>query len=124
LTIATFMRGGVQQHLRGAQLLSFTDAANVIRRTAVSDGGGGAAWTWSVVAGTIPCRVYPVTPRGRGAIVGGALDEKTTHYCAFPTGTDVNTADRIVVADRGTFDVTMAATRTDQLTRLVEVMQS
>jgi hypothetical protein len=121
MAIATFLRARPPSFLRGAQLLAFTEAASVIRRTATSDIGGGADLTWTEVH-RAPCRIYPVTPRGRGVLVGGALDERTTHFCAFPTGTDVDTADRIVVDGRGTFDVTMAAVRSDQLTRLIEVM--
>jgi hypothetical protein len=43
---------------------------------------------------------------------------------ALPAQTDVTTSDRVVIAGRGTYDVTMVPTRTSELTRPVEVMQT
>lgn len=123
MPIATFLNNRPPTRLRGLQLLALSDVASVQRRTAAADNGGGATWTWSTIS-TVPCRIWPLTPRGASRLVGGALDEKTTHYCTMPLGTDVNTSDRVVITGRGTFDVTMVVDRTDEATRLAEVMQT
>jgi head-tail adaptor len=123
VAIATFLNGRGPDRLRGLQFLALSDAATVQRRTATSDAGGGATWAWADVV-TVPCRIYPVTLRGRPAFVGGALDERSTHYVTLPAQTDVTTSDRVVIAGRGTYDVTMVPTRTSELTRPVEVMQT
>lgn len=121
MPISTLLHDLPVQRLRGLQFLALSDQAEIERRTATSDDGGGAAWAWNTI-GTAPCRLYPVTSRGLGAFVGGALDEHTTHFCEMPAGTDVDTADRIAITGRGTFDVTIVPVRTDELTRRIEVM--
>lgn len=120
--ISTFLNGRDPDQLRGVQFLSLSDTAIILRRTAASDAGGGAAWTWGT-AGTAPCRVYPAGG-GAGGLVGGALNERTTHFCRLPAATDVDTPDRIAIAGRGTFEVTLAQERTGEVSRLVEVMQT
>jgi hypothetical protein len=120
--ISTFLNGRPPTRLRGAQFLSFTATASIQRRTATSDVGGGAAWTWSTIA-TAPCRIYPVSLRGRPGLVGGALDEHSTHFCQMPAGTDVTTSDRVLIGS-GTYDVTMILDATDELSRRIEVMQT
>jgi hypothetical protein len=122
MPISTFLNGRASTRLRGAKFLAFSDTGNIQRRTATSDSGGGASWAWNTV-GTAACRVYPVSIRGQGRLTGGALDEHTTHFGAFPVGTSIDTPDRVVIAGRGTFDVTLALNRTDALTRVVELMQ-
>lgn len=122
MPLSTFLNGRAPTTLRGAQWLSFTDTAVIQTRSAVSDGGGGASVTWQN-AGTAACRIYPVTTRGRSGLVGGQIDEHSTHYCDFPLDTSVNTSDRVVIAGRGTFEVTMALERTSPFTTVVEVVQ-
>jgi len=122
MPIATFLTDRLPERLRGLQFLALNDTADIQRRTAASDAGGGAAWTWATVA-TVPCRVYPVSLRGRGGLVGDVLSERTTHFVMTPAGTDVTTADRLVIAGRGTFEVTMVPDRTDELARTIEVME-
>jgi head-tail adaptor len=120
--ISTFLNGRDPSRLRGLQFLALSDVAVITRRTSTSDSGGGASQSWAAI-GTAPCRVYPATA-APGRIVAGALDENTTHYCRLPAGTDVTAPDRIVVSGRGTFEVTLATTRTGEVSRLVEVMQT
>lgn len=120
MPLSTFLNGRAPANLRGLLFLSLSDTAVVQRRTSASDAGGGAAWTWAA-AGTVPCRVYPAGGGGP-SLVGGALNERTTHFCRMPAGTDVTAPDRVVIG-AGTFEVTLAPTRTGELSRLVEVMQ-
>lgn len=123
MPIATFLNNRPPTRLRGLQFLAFSESGTVQRRTATTDVGGGATWVWANVS-TVACRIYPVTLRGKGAFIGGALDERSTHYLGTPAGTDVTTSDRVVIAGRGTFEVTMVPDRTGELTRPIEVMQT
>jgi len=122
MPIGTFLNDRPPAQPRGLAFLALSETATIQARTAVSDGGGGASWTWAA-AGTAPCRVYPVTVRGQGRITGGQLDERSTHYCVLPAGTPVNAAERIVIDNRGTFEVTLVLQRTGRLTSVCEVKQ-
>ena len=86
MPISTFLNNRVPTRLRGLQFLALSDSAAIQRRTAATDNGGAATWTWATIS-TVPCRVYPLTPRGQSRLTGGALDEKTTHYLTAPLGT-------------------------------------
>lgn len=121
MPLETFLNGRAPTRLRGLMFLALSDSAIVQTRTAADDAGGGASWTWAA-SGTVPCRVYPAGGGGP-SLVGGAVNERTTHFCRMPPGTDVSEPDRLVIAGRGTFEVTIAPTRTDEASRLVEVMQ-
>jgi hypothetical protein len=121
MPLSTFLNGRTPTTLRGLLFLSLSDSAIIQKRTATSDSGGGASWVWAST-GTVSCRVYPAGGAGP-SIVGGALDEATTHFCRLPLGASVDTPDRVVVSGRGTFEVTLASVRTDEASRLVEVMQ-
>ena len=128
MPLSTFLRDNPLVRVRGLQFLSFDETGVIQRRTATSDAdgpydtGGGAYFTWSNIA-TVPCRIYPVTIRGKGAVVGGQVNERTTHFCSMPPQTPISTADRILLQNRGTFEVTMALETTDALTTRVEVIQ-
>lgn len=121
MSLSTFLNGRAPTQLRGLQWLALSGTAIIQRSTATSDSGGGASVAWANV-GTAACRVYPVTTRGRSGLVGGQIDEHTTHYCMLPLGTSVTTSDRIVV-DGATFEVTMALDHTDSFSTLIEVTQ-
>jgi hypothetical protein len=122
MPLSTFLNGRAPTTSRGLQWLSFTDEAIIQTPIATSDAGGGATEVWQN-AGTVPCRIYPVTIRGKGAVVGGQINERSTHFCSMPPATTVDTADRIVIAGRGTFEVTMRLETTDAFTTRVEVIQ-
>ncbi len=121
MPLSTFLNGRAPTTSRGLQWLSFTDEAIIQTPTATSDAGGGATEVWQN-AGTVPCRIYPVTIRGKGAVIGGQINERSTHFCSMPPATSVNTADRIL-ARGGTFEVTMVLETTDAFTTRVEVIQ-
>lgn len=122
MPLSTFLGTIVPDQLRGVQWLSFTDTAVIQTRSAVSDGGGGATVSWAA-RGTAPCRIYPVSTRGKSALIGGQIDESSTHFCSLPLGTDVRTSDRVVILNRGTFEVTLSLERTGSLSTVIEVMQ-
>jgi hypothetical protein len=122
MSLSTFLNGRSASRLRGVQWLSFTDTAVIQSRTVTSDSGGGGSPVWNA-KGTALCRIYPVTIRGKGMIVGGQVNERSTHFCSMPPQTAISTDDRIVIANRGTFEVTIALDTTDALTTRVEVFQ-
>ena len=107
---------------RGLMLTALNDVAVIQSRTSTGDTGGDAGVAWNA-KGTAVCRVYPVTMRGKGGLVGERLNERSTHFCALPLGTDVTPSDRIVIAGRGTFEVTLALDTTSPFTTRVEVIQ-
>jgi hypothetical protein len=122
MPISTFLNGRAVTRSRGLQWLSFSDVITIQTPTATSDSGGGGTIAWQT-AGTTTGRIYPVTIRGKGGIVGGALNERSTHFLSMPPATSINTADRVLIAGRGTFEVTMALETTDALSTRVEVIQ-
>jgi hypothetical protein len=122
MSLSTFLNGRAPTKLRGVQWLSFSDVAVIQTRAATSDSGGGASYVWSA-AGTVPCRIYPVTIRGKGAVIGGQINERSTHFFESPMATAITTKDRVVIAGRGTFEVTIALETTDAFTTRVEVFQ-
>ena len=122
MSLGTFLNGRAATQLRGLQWLSFGDTAVIQSKTATSDSGGGATLSWANI-GTAACRIYPVSTRGKSQLVGGQINEQSTHFCALPVGTDVQLADRLVIANRGTFEVTLSLERTDAFTQVIEVFQ-
>lgn len=105
-------------YLRGLQFLAFSESAVVQTRTVTSDGGGGGTSTWAN-AGTFVCRVDSMG--GATRLVASRLDERSTDVITFPTNGTVSLDDRIVIANRGTFEVTALTERTGQMMRQVEV---
>lgn len=122
MPISTFLSGRAPTTLRGLMFLAFSDVAVIQAPAATSDTGGGASRVYQN-AGTVPCRIYPVTTRARGGLVGGQVNEHSTHFCAMPPATQISTLDRILIAGRGTFEVTIELETTDSLSTRVEVMQ-
>jgi hypothetical protein len=122
MPISTFLNGRAPIRLRGAMWLAFSDTATIQRRSMASDSGGGGTLTYTS-AGTVPCRVYPVTLRGKGGLVGGQVNERSTHFCEMPLGGTVFTSDRILIANRGTFEVTINLDETSAFSTRVEVIQ-
>ena len=120
LTTFLYERPAVRQ--RGLMLTALNDVAVIQSRTSTSDIGGDAGVAWNA-KGTAVCRVYPVTMRGKGGLIGERLNERSTHFLALPLGTDITPSDRVVIAGRGTFEVTLALDTTSPFTTRVEVIQ-
>lgn len=122
MPLSTFLNDRPFTTLRGLQWIAFNDTIIIERRTATSDSGGGASYVWNA-AGTTVGRIYPVSLRGKGALVGGQINERSTHFCSMPPETAVTTSDRLVVSGGGTFEVTLALDSTDAFTTRIEVIQ-
>jgi hypothetical protein len=73
------------------------DVVNILRRSRVSDGGGGYEETWAPIAEDVPCRI--------GGPLGGETDERNVSKARlvdeesqqlwFPANQDIEEADRI-----------------------------
>jgi hypothetical protein len=117
MPLSTFLNG--RPPSRGLIWLALSDTATIFGRTFVSDGGGGGSVTWGTV-GTVDCRIDPLGAQSR--ITGGAIDERSTHIVTIPTGNTVDVQNRVVIAARGTFEVTAVRERTDPLAQTFEVL--
>jgi head-tail adaptor len=122
MPLSTFLNGRAPSTLRGLQFLSLSDRGNVQTATITSDTGGGATQSW-VTGGTIMCRLDPVSDRGGSRLIGGRVDERSTHIVTVPAGTGVSTSNRFLIAGRGTFEVTAERDRTAEATHEFEVIQ-
>lgn len=120
MALGTFLKDRAPQRLRGLQFLSFNDLATIEARIAVSDAGGGATYTWTA-GSVVPCRVYPYG--GHPGVIGGRIDERTTHFCMTPMGTVARPGERFVVTNRGTFEVTRAPRRSDSAAPVFELVE-
>jgi hypothetical protein len=119
---STFLNGRHPTQLRGLAWLSLSESGNVHARTTTSDAGGGATYTW-VAGSAVPCRLDPIGDRNDSRVVGGRIDERSTHVVTVPSGTSVPSSSRFSVTGRGTFEVTAVRDRTAEFTHTFEVVQ-
>lgn len=123
MPLSTFLNNRPPTQLRGLTWLALSDTAVIQVDTVTSDTGGGASQSWAA-SGTLPCRIAPLTNRPLSRMVGGQIDERSTHVVTVPPGTvGVDLSDRVAIVGRGTFEVTGVRERTDALTGVFEVMQ-
>lgn len=115
MPITTFMHDrSTATQLRGLTWLTLTETGMAYAGSATGDSGGGAVYAWSS-RGTTECRLDPAGGRG-GRLVGGRIDERSTHVATVPADYSVDVTDRFVVIGRGTFEVTATHDRTDSVT--------
>lgn len=119
----TFLHGRATTPSRGLMWASFTERGYVIAGTFTSDTGGGATSSWATVGGTVDCRIDPVGDRGSSRVVGGRIDERSTHVISVPATTTVATGNRFAITGRGTFEVTATRDRTDAWMNAFEVFR-
>jgi hypothetical protein len=121
--ISTFLHDDEPVQLRGLAFLALSETGWTRRGTVVSDGGGGGT-TVFVNGGTVACRIDPLARAGDERVVGGRLDDRSTHKVTVPAATDVTTPDRFEISGRGVFEVTAVAERTDAQTKTFEVVSA
>ena len=119
MPLSTFLDGREPNQLRGIAWLTLSETGYVLRGTAVDDGGGGVTQTWGT-AGTVQCRLDPLT--GGEDVFGGQVDDRSTHLLTLPPGTSLVDTDRVYIPQRGTFEVTAVRQRTREWTTRAEVV--
>ena len=122
MPIGTFLNGRQVSQLRGLQWLALSDTGNFLTRSSTSDSGGGATTSWTA-GSAVPCRIDPIGDRGDARMIGGRIDERTTHVVTVPAQTSITASGRFQITNRGTFEVTAVRTRTAEVTRIFEVIQ-
>jgi hypothetical protein len=102
---------------------SLPDLAVIQTRGFLSDGGGGGTTTWTV-AGTVSCRVTPVSSSGEGeAVRGGRVHPDTEYVFTFPYDTAITDTHQVVHAG-GTFTATaVRAPKSWEISRRVEMKE-
>jgi hypothetical protein len=120
--LSTFLNNRPPTQLRGLAFMALSETATIQTRTQSSDDAGDAILSWAS-GGTVGCRLYPVTRRGRGREIAGAIDERSTHYLITPQGTVIGLADRVLVAGRGTYEITMILDHSNAFVAEYEVFQ-
>lgn len=84
--------------------------------TLTSDGAGGYTETFTA-AGTVACRVAPITGTEREE--GGRINADSTHVITLPADTAVTTSDQLEIAGLA-YNVTAVRDRSWEITRRVE----
>lgn len=121
MTLGSFLDGRQPDRLRGLQMLALADRGSIQQRVSVDDAGGGVTQTWTVTETGVPCRIAPLS--GTRGMTAERIDERSTHTVTVPAGTDITAADRFDIDDRGTYEVTAARERTNERTRVFEVVR-
>lgn len=121
MSLSTFLDGREPGRLRGLVWLALSEVGQRGTATVTSDAGGGGTTAWSF-AGTVPCRIDPLSA-GTGMTLAGRIDERSTHLVTVPAGVTVTSNDRFGIAGRGTFEVTATRDQTSRATVEFEVLQ-
>jgi hypothetical protein len=122
MPLSTFLSDSTPSRLRGLLWLSLSESGSVLTPSSTDDSGGGATQAWA--AGTaIPCRIDPLAATGRD-MIGGRIDERSTHIVTVPPGTSISRASRFAIAGRGTFEVTATHDQTGEFARSFEVFDA
>jgi len=122
MPISTFLNGRAPTRLRGLQWLALSDTGSVLTRVSTSDSGGGASQSWTA-GSAMSCRIDPIGDRGDSRVVGGRIDERSTHIVTVPAGASVAVTARFSITGRGTFEVTVVRERTAEFTQVFEVIE-
>lgn len=91
--------------------------------TVVSDGGGGGTTTW-LNGGTVFCRIDPLARAGDESVVGGRLDDRSTHKVTTTPDFVIASDEQFEIAGRGVYEVTAVPDRTDESTKVFEVVSA
>ena len=95
------------------------DTAVLYSNTLTSDDGGGYTEAFSA-AGTVACRVAPITSRSGGeGEVGDRIEADAQYVITLPAETSIETDDRIMVGQI-TYNVVAVRDRSWEITRRVE----
>jgi len=106
--------------LRGLAWLALSDTGHFLTRTIADDTGGGGIASWSY-GDVTPCRIDPLS--AREDVTASRISERSTHLVTVPPGTPVETDDRFLIDNRGTYEITGVQDRTGERMRFFEVVQ-
>lgn len=121
MPFSTFLNGRAYTSLRGLQWLALSDTGSVLIRTYTSDSGGGATQVWAA-GSAVPCMIESITSHAQSGLIGGRIDERSTHTVTVPVGTSVDNANRFQITGRGTFEITAVHQQTAEWARTFEVV--
>jgi SPP1 family predicted phage head-tail adaptor len=113
--------------ITSAELASMREAASealpgtavIQSQTTTSDGGGGVTQAWTA-AGTVDCRIAPLT--GTEREIGERISSDADYIITLPHDASVNTNSRIV-SNGGTFNVEAIRDRSWHVTTRVEAVK-
>lgn len=123
MPISTFLNGRAPTTARGLLFMALDDTAIIQTRSFVSDSGGGGTVSWAA-SGTVACRVAPLFNRPMSRLVGAQIDERSTHVLITAPDVLIGSTDRVIVSNRGTYEITGVRDRTDALTNVFEVIRN
>lgn len=83
---------------------SLPDTLIVQRATHTADGVGGQTTVWAA-AGTMACRVEPVSARGQGEEIAGSREAEPSEYVIHVAHDETVTADDRIVYQGETFEI-------------------
>ena len=109
--------------LRNTLNLSLPDSGTISRKTWVSDGEGGGTVSLSA-AGTVACRVSPISQSGIEAMLNGRLTTSTQHVITFSAETSVTTNDQIASGGETYEVVAVVAPRSWEISRRVYAVRT
>lgn len=98
---------------------SLPGTATIQTQAYVSDGGGGGSVAWSA-AGTVPCRIAPLS--GDEDVIGGRISAEASSVMTFPYGTAIDAGSRVLY-DGGTFNVEAVRERLPSTSVRAEVLK-
>ncbi len=101
--------------------LFMTDTASIMRHTRVPDSSGGDTSTTGTPVATSPCAVLDLLRLPQERVVGDQLAGKVLKHILFPRGADVQTDDRVIVANVTYFVIDPVGPSTFEAVRLALV---
>lgn len=123
MPLTTFLHDDEPTRLRGLAFLALSEQGWRRYGTVVSDGGGGGTTTW-ISGGTVACRIDPLARAGDERVVGGRLDDRSTHKVTAPASLAIESDEQFEIAGRGVYEVTAVRDRTDEQTKVFEVVSA
>ena len=120
MPLSTSLDGVAPVQLRGLAFLSLSATGHKATVAGSTDAGGGITRT-TTDGGTIPCRVDALN-----ALVGEVahqIEDRSTHLIQLPAQTSIASADRFVIDDVGTFEITAVYTTTREWVKKLEAVK-
>lgn len=105
---------------RGLAWVALNETGHIVTGTYAQTGGGEATETRGTGSG-IPCRIDALA--GREGQLAGAIADRSSHLITLKAQTQVEVDDDFIVDGRGTYEITAVREYSNELTRVIEVVQ-